>query len=120
MELPTHCYDCGAYLMGGATEHKPWCSIRKIGEERTTMTRTEKNQKTEPYDEVYEEICEEIYASEYCDNARSSGCGDVVGFAMPDGGIRAVCAVCGKTVAYMQPEDWRDTHPGLDLPPKSD
>jgi len=30
---PTHCFDCGVYLMGGATQHKPECSIRKMVEE---------------------------------------------------------------------------------------
>lgn len=30
MELPSHCYDCGAYLMGGATRHKRKCSILKM------------------------------------------------------------------------------------------
>lgn len=25
--LPSHCFDCGCYLMGGATEHKPGCCI---------------------------------------------------------------------------------------------
>ena len=30
MELPTHCFDCGVYLMGGATVHEPDCSIQKL------------------------------------------------------------------------------------------
>lgn len=25
--MPSHCFDCGALLMGGATRHKPGCSI---------------------------------------------------------------------------------------------
>ena len=29
-DLPTHCYSCGAYLMGGATEHKLGCEILQI------------------------------------------------------------------------------------------
>lgn len=33
MELPTHCYSCGVYLMGGATEHKPDCEVRRLIEE---------------------------------------------------------------------------------------
>ena len=37
MELPTHCYDCGAYLMGGATVHKPDCSIRDMIEHSTAF-----------------------------------------------------------------------------------
>jgi hypothetical protein len=31
--LPRYCYSCGAYLMGGATEHKPDCEIRRMIEE---------------------------------------------------------------------------------------
>jgi len=34
IELPTHCAGCGAYLMGGATEHTPECPIRKLIEEQ--------------------------------------------------------------------------------------
>lgn len=30
LELPTHCYWCGVYLMGGATRHKPDCEIEKM------------------------------------------------------------------------------------------
>lgn len=30
MELPTHCYSCGVYLKGGATEHKPDCEVLAI------------------------------------------------------------------------------------------
>lgn len=30
MELPTHCYDCGVYLMGGATIHKPDCEVQRL------------------------------------------------------------------------------------------
>lgn len=33
MELPTHCYSCGAYLMGGATEHKPGCEVLRLIEQ---------------------------------------------------------------------------------------
>lgn len=40
--LPTHCYSCGAYLRGGATEHKITCDVprmiakvlRPLGEEQ--------------------------------------------------------------------------------------
>ena len=28
--LPTHCYSCGAYLMGSATKHKPGCEILRL------------------------------------------------------------------------------------------
>jgi len=28
--LPTHCYWCQAYLMGGATKHKPDCFITHL------------------------------------------------------------------------------------------
>lgn len=28
--LPTHCEDCGAILMGGATKHKPDCAFQAI------------------------------------------------------------------------------------------
>lgn len=31
--LPTHCFDCGVYLMGGATRHKTGCSILKLIED---------------------------------------------------------------------------------------
>jgi hypothetical protein len=31
--LPTYCGCCGAYLMGGATVHKPDCEFRKLIEE---------------------------------------------------------------------------------------
>lgn len=31
--LPTHCVVCGAYLMGGLTQHKPGCSIGQIIED---------------------------------------------------------------------------------------
>jgi hypothetical protein len=34
-ELPTHCVDCGAVLMGGATKHKPGCSIGRLIEKFT-------------------------------------------------------------------------------------
>jgi hypothetical protein len=33
MALPSHCGDCGVLLMGGATQHKPSCSIRRMIEE---------------------------------------------------------------------------------------
>lgn len=33
MALPTHCYSCGAYLMGGATQHKEGCAVRKLIED---------------------------------------------------------------------------------------
>ena len=36
MQLPTHCHDCGAYLMGGATEHKPGCSVQQMIDYATT------------------------------------------------------------------------------------
>jgi hypothetical protein len=26
-QLPNYCFDCGAFLKGGATEHKPECTI---------------------------------------------------------------------------------------------
>jgi hypothetical protein len=32
-QLPTHCYSCGAYLMGGATQHAADCGIRRIIDE---------------------------------------------------------------------------------------
>ena len=32
-DLPSFCFDCGAYLMGGATQHKPGCSILALIEE---------------------------------------------------------------------------------------
>lgn len=28
--LPSHCYSCGAFLMGGATEHAPDCDFRRL------------------------------------------------------------------------------------------
>ena len=28
--LPNYCYSCGAYLMGGATQHKPDCEIQRL------------------------------------------------------------------------------------------
>jgi len=31
--IPSHCFDCGCYLMGGMTQHKPGCSIGKIIED---------------------------------------------------------------------------------------
>jgi len=33
LALPTHCYDCGVILMGGATEHREGCEIRRLIEE---------------------------------------------------------------------------------------
>jgi hypothetical protein len=30
LELPTHCYSCGAYLMGGATTHEPGCEVQQL------------------------------------------------------------------------------------------
>ena len=32
-ELPTHCFDCGVYLEGGATRHKASCAIKRMIEE---------------------------------------------------------------------------------------
>jgi hypothetical protein len=32
-KLPTYCYSCGAYLMGGATEHKPGCEVQALIDE---------------------------------------------------------------------------------------
>lgn len=29
-DMPTHCLDCGVFLMGGATIHKPDCDIGKM------------------------------------------------------------------------------------------
>lgn len=29
-ELPTHCFSCGAYLMGSLTRHRAGCGIRKL------------------------------------------------------------------------------------------
>jgi len=29
-ELPTYCYSCGVYLMGGATQHKPDCEVQAL------------------------------------------------------------------------------------------
>jgi hypothetical protein len=40
--LPSHCFDCGVVLMGGATEHKPECSIRKLIEENFPKHRDKK------------------------------------------------------------------------------
>jgi len=31
--LPNYCGDCGAALMGGATEHKPGCALKKFIDE---------------------------------------------------------------------------------------
>ena len=31
--MPTHCFDCGVLLMGGATQHKPGCAILALIEE---------------------------------------------------------------------------------------
>jgi hypothetical protein len=31
--LPVHCFGCGAYLMGGRTQHEPWCRWVKVIEE---------------------------------------------------------------------------------------
>ena len=31
--LPETCFSCGAYLMGGATEHKEGCEVRKLIED---------------------------------------------------------------------------------------
>lgn len=30
MELPSHCHECGALLMGGLTEHRADCMIQKM------------------------------------------------------------------------------------------
>jgi hypothetical protein len=31
--IPNYCFDCGTYLMGGWTEHKPGCVILALIEE---------------------------------------------------------------------------------------
>jgi hypothetical protein len=31
--LPSYCFDCAVYLMGGATQHKPGCSVLAVIEE---------------------------------------------------------------------------------------
>lgn len=28
--MPSHCADCGVYLMGGATEHREGCSFKQL------------------------------------------------------------------------------------------
>jgi hypothetical protein len=30
MTFPSHCFDCGAVLVGGATVHKPECELKKM------------------------------------------------------------------------------------------
>lgn len=31
--LPSHCWDCGTFLMGGATKHKPGCAVQRLIDE---------------------------------------------------------------------------------------
>ena len=35
--LPTYCGCCGAYLMGGATVHKPHCEFQKLIEDSAKL-----------------------------------------------------------------------------------
>ncbi len=37
--LPSHCLWCGAYLMGGATQHEPDCRFLKMMEEALEESR---------------------------------------------------------------------------------
>jgi hypothetical protein len=39
-KLPTYCYSCGAYLMGGATEHKPGCEVQALIDESLAEAET--------------------------------------------------------------------------------
>jgi hypothetical protein len=36
--MPAYCFDCGVFLMGGATQHKPGCSILKLIQEVVDAT----------------------------------------------------------------------------------
>jgi hypothetical protein len=47
--MPTHCFDCGCYLAGGATVHKQDCSVLKlINEFKGEMMKEEPKSAVEP------------------------------------------------------------------------